>query len=223
MRAHSMIAVLVLVFCCFATVLRGQAKPAQGDLVTCGNLIYAGSKTSKCFADYFLKRLARNTNIQTKAKFTPVKLSSKDLYKYPFCVMTGEGRFTLTEQERANLQNYLRRGGFLLASAGCSNPEWVASFRREMKRIFPKEKLETIPMSHPLFHTVYEIKSVETGHGNHAKLEGLHLGRRLAVVFSADGLNDTEHAAEECCCCEGDEIVNADMINANALAYALLH
>jgi hypothetical protein len=45
---------------------------------------------------------------------------------------------------------------------------------------------------------------------------------KLALVFSADGLNDTANA-KNCCCCGGNEIVQAEFLNVNLLAYALLH
>lgn len=193
-----------------------------GDVIQCGNLIYAGNKTSRCFSARFLQRLSLETNIETDGKFTPVRLAGKELYHYPFCVMTGEGGFKLTEPERVNLRNYLTRGGFLLASAGCSDQSWAAAFRREIKSVFPKEELKTLPASHPVFRTVYEITSVQTAHGRKTTLEGLHLNGRLVVVFSQDGLNDTEHA-KDCCCCGGDEVLNCEFINVNAVAYALLH
>jgi hypothetical protein len=51
-------------------------------------------------------------------------------------MMTGESRFFLTKKERENMKKYLKSGGFLLASAGCSNKEWDKCFRREMKIIY---------------------------------------------------------------------------------------
>jgi len=204
-------------------VSRASADRLLGDLVQCANLIYAGTKTSKCFSDRFLKRLSLETNIQTDGKFSLVRLSSDELFKYPFAVMTGEGSFTLTDAERVKLKEYLTRGGFLLASAGCSDENWGASFRREMKRIFPKHPLRPLPISHSVFHTVYDITSINTSHHDRStRLEGISIGGRLAVVFSQDGLNDTAHT-QNCCCCGGDEIRNAEFINVNVLAYALMH
>ena len=96
----------------------------------CANLIYAGSKSSVCFSSKFLKTVQQDTNLNTDKDFTPVRLDSDSLFEFPFAVMTGEGSFTLREQERKNLREYLDRGGFLLASAGCSSSEWGRSFHR---------------------------------------------------------------------------------------------
>lgn len=206
------------------------AKPTEkvsGNRVQCANLVYAVNKTSVCFSDRFLKRLEMETKILTEPRFTRVRLDdARQLCNHPFAIMTGEGGFTLTEKERINLRHYLTHGGFLVASAGCSDPEWTRSFRREFARTFPGKQLKKIPMSHPLFRTVYLIRSLETSKKRHgpqaAALEGYSIEGRLVLVFSPDGLNDTAHA-QNCCCCGGDEIGNAEFVNVNLLAYALLH
>jgi hypothetical protein len=78
-------------------------------------------------------------------------------------------------------------------------------------------------MEHPVFHTVYDINELQSSHGGQIHpLEGISIGGRLGVLYSQDGLNDTEHT-HGCCCCGGDEIVNAISINVNILAYALTH
>jgi hypothetical protein len=199
----------------------------SGNRVQCANLVYAVNKTSVCFSDRFLKRLEMETKILTEPRFSKVRLDKPtELANYPFAIMTGEGGFTLTEKERVNLRYYLTHGGFLLASAGCSDPEWVRSFRSEFARIFPGKQLQKISLNHPMFRTVYSVTSLDTSHqkpgGHGATLEGFTINGKLVLVFSSDGLNDTAHA-ENCCCCGGDEITNAEFINVNLLAYALLH
>lgn len=199
----------------------------NGYRVQCANLIYAVNKSSVCFSDRFLKRLESQTKVLTERKFSKVRADDvRQLCGYPFAIMTGEGGFSLTEKERMNLRYYLTHGGFLLASAGCSDPEWVRSFRSEFARLFPGRSVQKIPLTHPMFRTVYQIVSLSTSHQRHgplaAALEGYSVNGKLVLVFSPDGLNDTSHA-ENCCCCGGDEITNAEFVNVNLLAYALLH
>ena len=134
--------------------------------------------------------------------------------------MTGEGDFQLSDDERENLRRYVERGGFLLASAGCSSPEWDRAFRREMAAVFPSHPLQAIDMSHPIFHTVYDIAELRAWHGSPRPLVGVSIGGRLGVVYSQDGLNDSPHTTG-CCCCGGNELDNAIEINVNILAYAL--
>lgn len=195
---------------------------AKEGVVQCGNLIYAGSKTSRCFSDEFLSTVQQKTSINTARRFRAVRLDNEELFRFPFIVMTGEGSFNLTSHERENLKKYVQEGGFLLASAGCSSEEWDASFRREMKLIFGDSALENIPMSHPIFSTVFPITSLQAGKKpTKGFLEGITLNGKLIVVYSADGLNDSSNS-RNCCCCGGSELGNALEINANILSYALL-
>ena len=192
-------------------------------VVQVANLVYAGTKSSRCFSDHFLVAAEKESAISTSRRFHAVKLSSESVFEFPLVIMTGEGDFQLTDEERQNLRRYVERGGLLLASAGCSSPEWDRAFRREMAGVFPKQELQAIAMSHPIFHTVYEIPSLSTSHGGVCRpLEGIAIGGRLGVIYSQDGLNDS-HSTPGCCCCGGNEIVNAVQINVNILAYALTY
>jgi hypothetical protein len=203
-----------------------DAKQAGGEpdgIVQVANLVYAGTKSSRCFADHFLIKAEKESAISTSRRFHAVKLADDDLFEFPLVIMTGEGDFQLSDKERENLRRYVERGGFLLASAGCSSTEWDRAFRREMAAVFPKQSLEAIDMSHPIFHTVYDINELTTSHGGSPRpLVGVSIGGRLGVIYSPDGLNDTHHT-QGCCCCGGNELGRAVEINVNILAYALLY
>jgi hypothetical protein len=191
-------------------------------IVQVANLVYAGVKSSQCFSDHFLLRAQKESAIATSRRFHAVKLASEELFNFPLVIMTGEGSFQLTDEERDNLRRFVSRGGFLLASAGCSSSDWDRSFRREMSRTFPETPLRAIGMDHPVFHTVYDIKELTAKHGAPKPLEGISMGGRLGVLYSQDGLNDTAHT-QGCCCCGGNEIRNAEQVNVNILAYALVY
>ncbi len=202
-----------------------DAKQSGGEpdgIVQVANLVYAGTKSSQCFSDHFLIRAEKDSAISTSRRFHAVKLAGDDLYEFPLVIMTGEGNFDLSDAERQSLRRYIQRGGFLLASAGCSSREWDRAFRREMAKIFPDHPLQPIDLSHPMFHTVYEIRRIEARHGQPRPLEGISIDGRLGIVYSQDGLNDTHHT-QGCCCCGGNELVNAIEINVNILAYSLLY
>lgn len=191
-------------------------------IVQVANLIYAGTKSSKCFSDHFLVQAERESVISTSRRFHAVKLDSDELFAFPLVIMTGEGRFELGESERRNLRTFVLNGGFLLASAGCSSQEWDRSFRNELARVFPEYAVEVIGMEHPVFHTVYEITALTVQHGSPRPLEGIMVHGRLGVLYSQEGLNDTAHT-QGCCCCGGNEITNATEISVNILGYALVH
>lgn len=191
-------------------------------VVQVANLVYAGVKSSQCFSDHFLIKAEKDTAISTSRRFHAVKLGSNEVFGYPLVIMTGEGDFELPQSEREHLRQYVERGGFLLASAGCSSQEWDRAFRREMATIFPDRPLKPIGMEHAVFHTVAEINELKAKHGKPRPLEGISFDGRLGILYSQDGLNDTAHT-QGCCCCGGNEITNAVEVNVNILAYALTY
>src|SRR3954454_22048231 len=105
-------------------------------VVQVANLVYAGTKTSTCFSDHFLAQAEKDSAISTSRRFHAVKLSSEELFEFPLVIMTGEGAFEMPETERQNLRKVVEGGGLVLASAGCSSPEWDRWFRAEMAKIF---------------------------------------------------------------------------------------
>ncbi|MGA2556728.1 MAG: DUF4159 domain-containing protein [Verrucomicrobiota bacterium] len=198
--------------------------PVRSDLtlLQCGNLIYAGSQSSVCFADNFLSDVAAQTILKVNKKFCPVRLDADALFDFPFCVMSGNESFTLAQKERDQLHQYLAQGGFLLVSPGCSDEKWDKSFRQEIKVCFPEAPLQAIPMTHPIFSIVNQITKLSSRHGKAAKLEGLEINGRLVLVYSKEGLNDVQHASG-CCCCGGDELESPARINVNVFTYAALY
>jgi hypothetical protein len=202
-----------------------DAKQLGGEsdgVIQVANLVYAGTKSSHCFSDFFLIKSEQETAISSSRRFHSVKLGSDDIFNFPLVIMTGEGDFTLSDRERQVLKRYIERGGFLLASASCSSSEWDHAFRREMALIFPKNHITDLSMDHPVFHTVYDINKLTAIHGNPKPLSGITVGGRLGVLYSQDGLNDTKHTTG-CCCCGGNELEKAVNINVNILAYALTY
>ncbi len=198
------------------------AAPADVTQLQCGNLIYAGNKSSVCFADKFLVDVGRDTKLNVGKNFVPVRLDSDKLFDFPFCVVSGEGAFTLTDRERANLRRYLQQGGFLLASPSCSDAKWDAAFRKELKLCFPELELQKLAMTHPVFSVVNAIPRLTCKNGNTALLDSLEVGGRLALIHSSEGLNDVSNA-KGCCCCGGNQINDSARVNVNIFTYSLLY
>lgn len=190
--------------------------------VEVGNLIYAGNKTSKCFADHFLKEVRDNSSIDTDKAFKKVRLDDLSaLARTPFAIMNGQGGFTLRSAERENLERWLSSGGFLVASAGCSDSKWGGDMRRELVTVFGEDALQPIDTTHAMFHTMFDIDKVPLKSGKQARFEGVVLDGRLVCLFSAEGLNNTAKV-KGCCCCGGDEVKVSAKVVANALVYSLV-
>lgn len=201
-----------------------SAAAPRADLtrIQCGNLVYAGNKSSVCFADKFLSDVKRTTSLDVGQHFVPVRLDADDVFDFPFCVWSGEGAFTLTPKDRENLRRYLLNGGFILSSPGCSDALWDGALRTELKLMFPDHPLVKIPMSHPIFSTVKSISRLTDKQGGVTLIEGLEINGRLVMAYSKDGLNDVNNA-KGCCCCGGNMIVQSADVNVNILTYSLLY
>ncbi|MBI1336641.1 MAG: DUF4159 domain-containing protein [Phycisphaera sp.] len=201
---------------------KGEEDQTQAT-IHCAQLVYANGKTSRCFSPRFLEDFENKTGRKTVHALEPVRLDSKQLLDHPFVVMTGEGAFELSDDERDALRNFLKAGGFVVATAGCSEEEWGKSFLAELAKILPSQTPRALELDHPLFHTVYDIDALRPRRLS-AKpvLEGVEVDGRLVLVYCAMGLNDAPTAGD-CCCCGGNEILNAMRVNVNLLAYALTH
>lgn len=198
--------------------------PVRSDLtmLQCGNLVYAGNKSSVCFADSFLNDVSQKTALRVNKRFCPVRLDAEALFDYPFCVMSGNETFSLSDKERGHLRKYLAQGGFLLVSPGCSDEKWDKSFRQEIKICFPNHALKPIPMAHPIFSIVNQIPRLTDKNGKQVMLDGIEINGRLALVYSKEGLNDVANA-KGCCCCGGNEIKSPALVNVNVFTYAVVY
>ncbi len=129
---------------------------------------------------YDTRRQSLETDAQILAE-VGVLLQSPVVYlnghgRLPFVGLPGE---VLTTQEKV-LQKYVDEGGFIFAEACCGDPEFTASFRALMKRLFPLNDLRPLPDTHAIWTAFYK----EPGLAAFAGVEGLEKGCRTVVFFS---------------------------------------
>jgi hypothetical protein len=132
-----------------------------------------------------LEAIRERTSLPVERTEARVTLMDEKLWDYPFLHMTGHGNVKLTDAEVVRLREYLQRGGFLHADDNYGLDE---SFRREMKRVFPDRELVDVPLSHPIYHAVYEfpkgLPKIHEHDGKPPRGFGIFLGDRLAVYYS---------------------------------------
>jgi hypothetical protein len=133
--------------------------------------------------------VAQRTSLPIEKTEGRVELGDARLWDYPFLHMTGHGNVRLTDAEVVRLREYLSRGGFLHADDNYGLDE---SFRREIARVFPDRPLVDVPLTHPIYHMVYDlprgVPKVHEHDGKPARGYGIFIGDRLAVyyTYSAD-------------------------------------
>ena len=132
-----------------------------------------------------LKAIRERTTFQVESAETRTTLMDERLWDLPFLHVTGHGNFLLSDAEVVRLREYLTRGGFLHVDDNYGLDE---SFRREIKRVFPDRDLVDVPLSHPIYHVVYDFPSgvpkIHEHDGKPARGFGIFIGGRLAVYYT---------------------------------------
>jgi hypothetical protein len=132
-----------------------------------------------------LAAIAERTTLPVSRTEARVTLLDDRLWDYPFLHMTGHGTVRFTDAEVVRLREYLTRGGFLHADDNYGMDE---SFRREIARVFPDRPLVEVPLSHAVYHAVYDmpkgLPKVHEHDGKPPRGFGIFVGERLVVFYS---------------------------------------
>ena len=96
-----------------------------------------------------------------------VTLDDPELFRYPIAYIIEVGWWTLTDKEAAGLRAYLQKGGFLIVDdfkpegwRGLRGGGWQP-FETNVKRMFPAARFVEMSPAHPIFHSFFEIKSLD--------------------------------------------------------------
>jgi hypothetical protein len=94
------------------------------------------------------------------------------LFDYPFAYAVEPGNMELTDADAANLREYLLRGGFLFMDDFHGEIEWQ-HVRQQVKMIFPEYEFKDLPLSHPIFHSYFDVDQVVQVPGVAALIHGV--------------------------------------------------
>ena len=138
------------------------------------------------------------------------------LKKYPFLFMTGENHYKFDRRQKANLKDYINRGGFILMDdcvVGSGGDFFYQSSFTLLEQVFGNGAVQRIPLQHEVFHNVYDLG--DTGlpylerqnqiflpgmrqpkrlglpymHGQNHGARGVSIGDRLAVFLSSTDIH----------------------------------
>jgi hypothetical protein len=105
----------------------------------------------------FSYRLQQLTSLKVDPNAKILRLTDDELFDYPFIYIIEPGSLTFSEDEVLALRRYLLNGGFLMVDDFWGEEEW-SNFYHEIKRVFPDREPEELPLDHPIFHCVYDLK-----------------------------------------------------------------
>ncbi len=101
-------------------------------------------------------RLQQMTSIKVDPNGRILRLTDPDLFRYPFIYMVEPGALVLHDDEVEILRRYLLNGGFLMADDFWGEWQWEG-FAEQIKRVFPDREFVELPMSHEIFHCVFDL------------------------------------------------------------------
>jgi hypothetical protein len=105
----------------------------------------------------FSFRLQQVTSLKVNPDGKVLEITDKELFDFPFIYIVEPGRLTFTDKEVPILRRYLLNGGFLMCDDFWGDRDWE-NFSDELKRVFPDREAVELPMEHPIFHTVFDLK-----------------------------------------------------------------
>jgi hypothetical protein len=86
-------------------------------------------------------------------------LDDPELFRYPVAYMSEPGHWTMTDEEVDAFRAYLLKGGFAIFD-DFQGQHWY-NFQEQMRRVLPDHRLVQLDASHPIFHSFFEIETLE--------------------------------------------------------------
>jgi hypothetical protein len=152
-------------------------------------------ESAPALPENLIDTLAKYTTIDVAPVGVNVKLSSDELFNYPFVWMTGHLPVRFTDAERRNVKRYVERGGFLMIDD--HNHDITGIFHKtvneEIERLFGK--MTRLPKDHELYRCffVFEDGPPNThhelnGYGDdllHRYLDAVLVNGRIGLLYSS--------------------------------------
>lgn len=143
-----------------------------------------------------LHSLVQYTTLPVDTRENIISLGSTEIFKCPFCYLSGHKLVQFNPQEKENFEAYVRNGGFVFVD-DCNHDIdglFARSFERQMSDIFGPEALKKIPDDHPLYSAFFHFEdgppttSQElNGWGDdlvHEYLKAIEIDGRIGVLYS---------------------------------------
>ncbi len=164
-------------------------RPGAGQpTLIVGRLHYGGGGdwyANRTSLPNLIDAIRTRTNLPVAPQEMVVKITDPQLWDVAFLHATGHGNIHFTDEEITILRKWLLQGGFLHVD---DNYGLDASFRREVKRLFPDRPLVEVPLDHPIYHLIYDfpkgLPKIHEHDGKPAQGFGIFIDGRLVLYYS---------------------------------------
>jgi hypothetical protein len=106
---------------------------------------------------HLLAGIRRLTRVDTRSVEQVVEPDgTDDIYNWPFVYGVETGHWNLSEDEAAQMREFLLRGGFFMCDDFHGTLEYE-NFLVSMKRVFPGRPIVDLDNKDPIFHVIYDL------------------------------------------------------------------
>ena len=105
----------------------------------------------------FSLRLQQLTSLKVNPEPIVLDLTDERLFDYPFIYIIEPGSLYFSDAEVEALRRYCYNGGFLMVDDFWGDSEYE-NLRMQLSRVFPDRSPFEVPISHEIFHCVYDLK-----------------------------------------------------------------
>ena len=144
----------------------------------------------------------------------PATASVEDLLQAPIVFFNGHKAPEFGDEAKKNLRAYVEQGGFLVAEACCSRPEFDEGFRELMKELFPEPGYDLHPLGedHPVWRAKHLLDpSIHP-------LWGIEHGCRTVVIYTPEDLSCFWNQAKNVPA--NQTVIRANKVGQNIIDYA---
>lgn len=128
-------------------------------------------KTRPAALPMLLKKFNESTGAPVSFEWKEISLADASLFESPMIYLTGTTDFALGDNERANLRQFLLKGGVLFAEAGDGRSSFDEAFRAEMTKVLPEQPLLPVKADSPLFSEPNKLAAVKARPALAARLD----------------------------------------------------
>jgi hypothetical protein len=144
-------------------------------------------KTRPAALPMLLRKFNETTGAPVSFEWRDVMLSDASMFETPLLYLTGTTDFALGENERANLRQFLLKGGVLFAEAGDGRASFDTAFRAEIAQILPDHPLAPVAADSPLLHQPNDVSTVKVRPALAAQLDNRQTAAPELLVSEING------------------------------------